>query len=57
MHVDVTKTDDGWKVNIRANTLDARPFLRNLTFNKSDEGTDATSKPMTPQKKRSPTKI
>jgi hypothetical protein len=42
-HVDVIKTDDGWKVNIRASTLDARPFLRNLTFNKSDEGTDADS--------------
>ncbi|MGA3303868.1 MAG: AsmA-like C-terminal domain-containing protein [Methylovirgula sp.] len=43
-HVDVMKTNDGWKVNIRANTLDARPFLRNLTFNKpDDEDADAGS--------------
>ena len=57
-HVDVIKTDDGWKVNIRANTLDARPFLRNLTFNKSDdEDADADSETMTPQKMRSPTRI
>ncbi|HEY1735246.1 MAG TPA: DUF3971 domain-containing protein [Methylovirgula sp.] len=36
-HVDVTKTDNGWKVNIRANTLDARPFLRKLTFNQANQ--------------------
>lgn len=36
MRVEVAKSGDGYKVGVRATTLDARPFLRNLTFAKSD---------------------
>lgn len=40
MRVEVAKSGDGYKVAIRAATLDARPFLRNLTFSKSDRAGD-----------------
>jgi hypothetical protein len=42
MKVDISKTADTTKIVVRATTLDARPFLKNLTFAHSDE-TDTTA--------------
>lgn len=38
MRVEVAKAGEGYKVTIRGAVVDARPFLRNLTFSKSDHG-------------------
>jgi hypothetical protein len=37
VRAEILKSGDGWKVNLRATTMDARPFLRNLTFAKADQ--------------------
>ena len=38
MRVEVTKSGDGYKINAHGGTFDGRPFLRMLTFSKSDQG-------------------
>lgn len=36
MHGEVAKAGDGWKIVLRGSAMDARPFLRKLTFAKSE---------------------
>lgn len=51
MRVEVSKAGDGWRLIVHAAALDARPFLRNLTFARSDQTAAADNGPRKEQGK------